>query len=253
VREPWRDFSRALAAEAATDAAAALAHLSAPRGVRAADRFEVHRRNRRHALVAALVARHPVSEALVGEDFFKALAAEYVRREPPRSAALLEYGAGFATFLDGFEPARTVSCLADVARVENAWHEAYHSREARPLVLGSLSASAPEELLALRFETHPATRLVSSPHPAGTLWNAHRLGATAAPLARYDAECVIVVRPQAEVHVHVLPIGASAFVESLLAGTPFETAAAIAPPDPDPVALLARLIDMGAFTEHLSC
>src|SRR4051794_21023578 len=85
VLEPWRDFARSLA----SDSAAALDHLRAVGGASLQARFAIHRRNRRHALVDVLAARHPVLVAMVGDEFFRALACEYVRLEPPRCATLL--------------------------------------------------------------------------------------------------------------------------------------------------------------------
>src|ERR1700730_7470011 len=63
-------------------------------------RFAVHRNNVTVSLVAALAARFPVVQHLVGEEFFRAMARAYVRREPPRSPVLLHYGATFSAFID---------------------------------------------------------------------------------------------------------------------------------------------------------
>lgn len=253
--EPFQDFSRALAG----DAGAALGHLRAPGGAAPAERLEIHRRNRRQALVDAIAARHPVAEALVGAEFFRALAAEYVRQHPPRSPALLEYGDGLASFLDGFPPARAVACLPDVARLETAWHAAFHAREAPPLHLRALASLAPDTLLEARFEAHPATRLVASAHPIGSLWRAHRDAGTASRLDGYVAECALVVRPQATVEVHVLPSGDRPFLQALLSGARFDVAATAGSAS-DPVTLLRQLIEVGALTrisappgEHSSC
>ena len=54
-----------------------------------ATRFAVYRNNVVCSLVDGLAAAFPVVQALVGEDFFRAMAAVFVRRAPPRSPVLL--------------------------------------------------------------------------------------------------------------------------------------------------------------------
>lgn len=249
MHEPWHDFAQALAAD---DPQPVLARLRRLEGATLEARFEVHRRNRRQALVDAVVARHPVLLQLVGDDFLRALAAEYVRREPPRSAALLDYGATFGDFLASFPPARSVACMPDLARLEAAWQSAYHAAEASALALRTLAGLSAASLLEARFAPHPATRLVSSPHPVATLWHAHQPGRIPAPIERYVGECALVTRPVADVQVLGLPIESRAFVDALLAGRSFE-AAADEGGDVDPAALLRTLIDAGTFTRILAC
>ena len=50
---------------------------------------------------------------------------------------------------DEFEPAAHLPYLADVARIERAWTEAYHAAEAHPLDPAAFAALAPEELPAI--------------------------------------------------------------------------------------------------------
>src|SRR4029453_14611961 len=78
-------------------------------------RFGVYRNNVYAGLIDVLAGRFPVVARLVGEEFFRAMARDYVEREPPSSAVLLRYGAGFADFIAGFPQAATVPYLADMA------------------------------------------------------------------------------------------------------------------------------------------
>ena len=76
------------------------ANAEAPRGLHgrnrsdAGQRFAIHRNNVMSSLVRALEDGFPVTRLLVGEEFFRAMARDYVRAQPPRSPVLLEYGAG---------------------------------------------------------------------------------------------------------------------------------------------------------------
>ena len=97
---------------------------TAPRPLK---RFNVYRGNVAGALGEALAVRYPVVRRLVGAEFFQAMAREYGLANPPHSPVLIHYGADFADFIAGFEPAKSVPYLSDVARLDSAHWEAYHA------------------------------------------------------------------------------------------------------------------------------
>lgn len=200
------------------------AGLTTARGVPDAARFAVYRNNVAVGLIKALEARFPVVERLVGADFFKAMARAYIQAEKPASPLIFAYGDGFADFIAGFEPARGVPYLADVARLEAAWTRAYHAADVAPLGIGALAEVDPQALTGLRLAPHPAAALVRSAHPAGSLWQAHQ-GGTIAPLASRSAETVLVARPDLEVTVTVLPARDAPFAAALLSGATLGDAA----------------------------
>jgi hypothetical protein len=85
-----------------------------------AGRFAVYRNNVFASLIDALADTYPVMLALVGNEFFRAMAKVFVQTNPPRSRVLACYGSGFADFVEDFYPARSLPYLADVARLEIA-------------------------------------------------------------------------------------------------------------------------------------
>ncbi|MFZ5637908.1 MAG: putative DNA-binding domain-containing protein [Pseudomonadota bacterium] len=134
----------------------------------------VHRDTVRHALITALRETFPAVRLAVGEDYFDALAAEFVAAQPPHSPVLQEYGDGFASFVAGFPPLHDWPWLADLARIDWARREAYHAADAEPMTWSDLLALDPSTLLATRLELHPALRVLDSPHPLASLWFAHQ-------------------------------------------------------------------------------
>ena len=84
------------------------------------ERFAVYRNNVMVGLVSALEARFPATRKIVGEDFFKGAAKLFAATQPPRSPLMMFYGDAFPSYLAGFEPAREVPYLADVARLDRA-------------------------------------------------------------------------------------------------------------------------------------
>ncbi len=103
-------------------------------------RFAVYRNNVMVSLIDALADTYPVTQALVGEEFFRAMAGVFARSRPPRSPVMAHYGEGFAGFIEDFQPAAGLPYLADVARLELLRVQAYHAADA---------AAVPAEEIAL--------------------------------------------------------------------------------------------------------
>jgi len=226
------DLQRSFAA-ALVDAAAPVPVALAKDGKAAIRRFNVYRNNVYASLIDVLAGRFPVVVRLVGDDFFRALARLYVEQEPPRSPVLLRYGAGFPDFVAGFPPAGSVPYLADVARLEWAWAEAYHAPDAQPLSLAGLAAVGQDaEVMGLRL--HPSLHLVGSLYPVVSIWEMN-VGSDDPARTRLppEGEDALVLRPHLEVQVRKLPPGGLHFIQALLAeqslGAAAMTALAAAP------------------------
>lgn len=216
---------------------------------RAARRFRVYRNNVHGALIGALADAYPVVQRLVGENFFAAMAREFILAEPERVPSLALYGAGFADFIAGFAPAAAVAYLADVARLERARLESLHAADAAPLDAASLPADG-SRLAGARFGSHPALRLVASAHPVVAIWRANQTDAAAANIAAHR-ECALVTRPGYEVRTELLDEPAGVFARALMRGarvqTAFERASALSS-EFDVGAAFAKLLEAGAFT-----
>lgn len=193
--------------------------LTGPDGKPSARRFAVYRNNVVAGLIDALKAAYPVTQRIVGDEFFTAMTRTFVLREPPRSPVMLHYGAGFADFVGGFEPAAALPYLRDVARLERAWVEAYHAREAVSLDYATLGGIVDEGLAALTLTLHPSLRIVRSTHPVVSIWRMNIGGGMPEAIdTRASGEDALVSRAVADVEVRALPRGAAAFIESLAAG-----------------------------------
>jgi hypothetical protein len=176
----------------------------------APDRFAVYRNNAVVGLTEALRDAYPVICRLVGDEFFRAMAGVFARAHPPTSPVMLEYGAGFAEFIAAFPPAESVPYLADVARLERAWVEAYHAPDAP--ALQHLDAAVPVAL-------HPAARLVRSPFPILAIWEANLGDKEPQPMTLADeGDNVLVTRPTAEVRADRVSDASADVIEALAAG-----------------------------------
>jgi len=132
-------------------------------------RFAVYRNNVMVGLTQTLKDAYPAVHRIVGSEFFHALARAYVVGDLPRSPMLFDYGAGLPDFIDRFEPASVLPYLADVARIERAWTEAYHAAEASPIGLSAFAEIASDRFPAITLVLHPSVRIVRSRFPALTI------------------------------------------------------------------------------------
>jgi hypothetical protein len=200
-----------------------------PGGNPSAKRFAVYRNNVVAGLIDALRETFPVARRIVGVDFFDAMARVYVALDPPRSPILLEYGAGFANFIDEFEPSSGLPYLGDVCRIERAWLEAYHAPEALPVDPSQLGAIPPSEIPGLRLELHPSVQLLRSKFPALTIWKTNIDGGTPIPVdLEAGGEDALIGRPYADVEVRGISRAAFDFVQALTTQSTILQAAEIA-------------------------
>jgi hypothetical protein len=214
-------------------------------------RFAVYRNNVVVGLIEILRATYPAARRLVGTEFFDAMAGVHVRQQPPCSPVLLEYGGDFPAFIERFAPAQSLPYLADVARLEWAWAEAYHAAEARALSAHSFSPLAPDQYAGLCLQLHPSLRIVRSEFPVFTLWRLNvRDGEPCEVELDATAETALIVRPEAIVEVRTLPPGAADFIDALGAHRTVAEAAEIAVARDarfDLASNIAGLIDAGAL------
>lgn len=217
-------------------------------------RYNVYRNNVVVSLIDALAAVYPAVQRITGVDFFRAMARFHIRATPPASPLLFEYGRDFPAFIETYEYARDMPWLADTARIERAWLDAYHAADADALAAEALAAVPPEDLPTVRFVPHPAAAVVRSIYPAVSIFSMNRTEGPVTPLCSSEAEDALVTRPAHDVIVSRLPPGGAIFLARLLEGAPLAAAAADAFNQAagfDLHANLAGMIEAGVFTRIL--
>lgn len=181
-------------------------------------RYAVYRNNVTVSLVRAMQSNFPSIVRLLGEEFFSAMAQVYIAAHPPRSRLMFEYGEDFPAFLETFAPTQPYPYLPDVARIEQAWRQAFHETDAPVLDAGSLAQISPDNLPALRLHSHPSARLIRSQWAAGTIFVANRTAAATASIVPDAGEWVLVTRPKLDCEVRVLDFASGLFIQTLIAG-----------------------------------
>ncbi|MBV8795232.1 MAG: putative DNA-binding domain-containing protein [Hyphomicrobiales bacterium] len=140
-----------------------------------------------------------------------------------------------------------VSCLVDVARLENAWVEAYHAEDARVAAVVDLAVLNPDALPGARIVFHPAARLLRFITPAASVWASAQDSDHRVTLTEGAGEDALITRPDCDVRVRVLPTLAHDFALQLREGaTLIEAAAAMNDSAFDFGAHLVGLVESGA-------
>lgn len=203
-------------------------------------RFDVYRNNVAVSLTEALETAFPALRALVGDDFFRAMAGVFLRAHPPSSPVMMFYGAQMPEFLRGFPPAAGLAYLPDIAQLELALRRAYHAADATPLAPEALQALDPDALAGARISLVPAAILVTSAHPLYDIYRAATRPDT--PKPRAEAQSVLVTRPDLDPQLDPLAPASARLIAALRAGTPLGAAAEAAGPDLDLGAALHLLL-----------
>ncbi len=160
-------------------------------------------------------------------------------------------GGQFPDFIENYEYAQSMSWLADTARLERAWLDAYHAADLIPMIAASLAAIPVERLADAVFTPHPAARVIRSNFAIVTIFTANRQDQ---PDVRIDAG----VAEDASSHGRISrsqcaicqKVGPSSLT-NLMIGRSLGEAAALAAESSvsfDLTANIAGMIQAGAFT-----
>lgn len=138
------------------------------------EQIAVYRGSVHGILCKALCEVYPVCLRLVGDEYFDALCLRYIAGHRPSHHNLEWFGGELPAFLDGFEPIASIPYLPDVARLEWAWHRAFHAADEAGLDPAALAAVPPEQQPRLRFRLPAGAALITSPYPVDEIWQVNR-------------------------------------------------------------------------------
>jgi hypothetical protein len=220
------DLQRAFADHLGGIERAELVALVAGDTIPAASRLDVYRHHVRHSLAAALATNFSTVQALVGEGFFRGLAGAFVEQSMPTQPVLSEYGASLPDFIAGYEPARDLPYLADVARLDWALDCAFQAPHVEGLGASDLATIEADRLPSMSLSLTPGAALITSRFPLGRIWRAGQPDADAAPvdLESGGTRLLILRRPDDAAFVE-MSTAEAAFVAALVDGRPIEAAA----------------------------
>ena len=213
--------------------------------------FAVYRNTVVKGCVDALQANFPAVARLVGDEWFRAAAAEFVADGLPKEPSLLAYGDAFPAFLAGFPPAADLPYLAGVARLDRLWTEAHAAADAPAIGREALTGVDPEWLGVAVLQPHPAARWSwSGRDPIYSIWRRNREERADEGEIAWQGEGVLLTRPRDAGEWMAIDRAACLFLDACSHALPLDEALAAAldaDPDANVVRLVNTLLDAGAF------
>ncbi len=224
--------------------------------------FAVYRNTVLKGCIDALQANYPAVLRLVGEDWFRAVAALHVRARPPGESRLLLYGMDFPDFLHDFlrdfAPDADLPYLRGVARLDRFWTEAHVAADALALEPAAIAGLSHEQLGQLVLKPHPAARWAwFEDQPIYTIWRRNRVngdngaeGADSGDELVWVGEGALLTRSASAVTWTALDAAGCAFLDACAAGRSLAHAASEAlalQASTDLAQLMAQLLNAGAF------
>ena len=212
-------------------------------GLTGARRLQIYHNSTYINLIDALIAVFPVIHRLVGDEFFRHMAREYIPAHPSVSGNLHDFGNQFASFISGFAAASELVYLPDVARLEWAYHVVFHAAECAYFDVSKLHQISEQQHGQLTFALNPASRLLSSDYPVLAIWQANQFvqdvlmpsstgkcesGSDNLDESGVDLDAggskILIIRRNRQVEFEPLSKGEYVFVHALAQGENFLTA-----------------------------
>jgi len=207
-------------------------------------RFSVYRNNVIASLIDAMEVGFPSVFKLLGAENFRPLARLFVAEHPPHSPLLMHYGTAFPSFLAKIDALSRFPYLPDMAHLDLAIRQSYHSPDAPPFDPQDLEGNPLE---SLRFSFAPATKILASPQPIFSIFQ-HLFNA--APRPNPGPEALLITRAEFDPIPHSLPPGGHSFISGIMQGHTLGIAyenTLTTTPDFDPTPLLSLLMTSGAL------
>ncbi len=180
-------------------------------------RFSVYRNNVVVSLMDAMASSFPSLLTIMGEENFKRVSRNFILNHPPSSPMMQQFGRAFPEFLLGFKPLAKSPFLADVAKAELSWINAYHAQDAAIITPEELQSVNPEKVMDLVLTPHPAFHILTSPYPVIDLFHAR----TEWPKPGLDigqAQTLVITRPYFECFANEVDESIGCFLSLLASG-----------------------------------
>lgn len=183
----------------------------------------IYRNNVFGGLTKTLEITYPVTLQLVGEDFFKRAATEFVYQNPSTSGDLHRFGGNFAEFLSCFPAAAELTYLPDIARLEWLCHEVFYEADHGIFDINTLACVPVGRYNDLKFKLNPATRLFASSFPAHKIWEVNQPDYCGNQVVNLNMGGVrlLVKRSRHQIELQTLTDGEWTFLQGIASGMDF--------------------------------
>ncbi len=179
----------------------------------------------------SLSLSYPVIEKLVGNDFFRAMCKQYIVNHWPTSGNMDDYGDCFSSFLAGFEQAKHLTYLEDVAQLEWIFHQSSLANDSSHFDWTRLAKVASSDNLT--FLLSPSVSLMCSTMPIDKIWLMNQMNAPENIELSLDSDSdsdsdsdtfIVLFRQGLKTEMMTVVASEFAFLQSIENGHDFEAA-----------------------------
>ena len=185
------------------------------------NRFSVYKGNIEGAFRKALERTYPLTWKLIGQRCADSAAYAFIRAQKsyPQEGILLSWGRDFPEFLETFETTKSLSYLADFAKLEYLTGESLYVEEKAPLIAGDLKNIPPDLYEGLILRVHPSLFLFASSHPLDQILEVVEERALSVALENRGSYALII-RQKGQVNIHWLSEAEFTFFSTVSKGIP---------------------------------
>jgi len=140
----------------------------------AQQQLNIYRHSYQGGLLKAMQDIYPVTERLLGNEFFDAMCMHYIKQTPCQSFDINRYSESFSKFADQFTPLSKLVYIPDVIRLEWALHHAYQSPDFTAQDFTPLLSFDSTQLESISLNLIPSMTLLSSSYPVDLIWIANQ-------------------------------------------------------------------------------
>jgi len=188
-------------------------------GLPAIQRMQIYRHIVENTLAEALQTSYPAILLLVGEAFFAIAADRYMRRYPPKTGNLQDYGAQFSALLSEMKEATDIAYLPDIARLEWARQLSFLAADVEPMAPSDIACrlqGAGDQ--PIQMILHPSVKLLISTHPVFDIWHYCMQASEDSLHLDENAQSVLLWRDHARIAMQLMDAPAIVFLAAVLDG-----------------------------------
>ena len=193
-------------------------------GLSGARRLGIYQNGISVGLRNALAGVYEVVQKLVGDEYFAHLAEHYVRGHPSTSGNVHDFGENLPQFLETISELEALPYLSDVARLEWAYHAAFHSPIGEMLNIDKLAQVPESKYERLHLLLSPACFLLRSDFPVLRIWQVNQDEYEGDGVVNLDEGGVnlAIVRQGKQIVFHSLMPSAFAMLGAVTGGKTFD-------------------------------
>lgn len=186
-------------------------------------RLNIYRNNVFGNFNSVLQSIYEMVERILGEKYFAQICKIYLEKNFSNSGNLDDFGLNFPQFLQKNLKLHKLAYLADLAKLELAYHQAFFAKIAKKFPLVKFKKLTQENYFNLKFKLHPSIKILKSDYAIFSIWKNLNENQTKKKINAKRSEFVVVERIFEVVNIHKIDEVEYLFLQNISKNTLFET------------------------------